>query len=214
MPPASEPLPPADWSRLLTSLGATPGQSRAAFADLARHYGGPDRHYHNLEHAGTVQALARSLWGAAQPSPAVELAAWYHDVVYDPRAGDNEERSAAHARQVLHPLGLPDDVLGEMARLILLTRTHEAGADDRPGQVLLDADLAILGADEEAYDGYARAIRQEYAWVPEEQYRKGRTRVLETLLHRPRLYHTEVLHTRAEARARQNMGRELNRLKG
>jgi predicted metal-dependent HD superfamily phosphohydrolase len=105
----------------------------------------------------------------------------------------------------------PSDTIDEAARLILLTRTHEAGPDDRAGRTLLDADLAVLSADEPAYDAYADAIRREYAWVPEADYRAGRRRVLERFLVRPRIYFTMEM-AEAEPKARANLRREIGRL--
>jgi predicted metal-dependent HD superfamily phosphohydrolase len=189
-------------------LGCAPEAAGAAFADLARRYGEPHRHYHTLGHLAEVLRTVREL-APGDPDPALLLAAWFHDVIYDPRAADNEERSAEHARTVLGSLGVPEAVRAETARLILLTRAHSAGPDDRAGQLLLDADLAILGAAEGAYDRYAAAIRREYAWVPEEDYRAGRRRVLESFMARPRLYNTEALCARAEAAARANLRREI-----
>ncbi len=55
--------------------------------------------------------------------------------------------------------------------------------------VLIDADLAILGASPANYQDYARKIRQEYAWVAVEDYRHGRTKILEKMLSRRRIYH-------------------------
>ena len=75
-----------------------------------------------------------------------------------------------------------------MLSLIRKTKTHDAGSDT-DAQVLLDADLAILGESESVYRTYAEKIRQEYAWVPEPDYRKGRRRVLENFLSRPRIFH-------------------------
>ena len=89
--------------------------------------------------------------------PAVRLAAWFHDAVYDGRAGA-EERSAQWARRAL-----PDPPAGEVARLVRLTEQHRPAADDEPGRLLCDADLAILAADTERYDAYTRGVRQEYA---------------------------------------------------
>jgi predicted metal-dependent HD superfamily phosphohydrolase len=134
--------------------------------------------------------------------------------VYDPHAHDNEERSADHARAVLRPLGVPDPVVDEAARLIRLTQGHYTGPDDTAGHVLLDADLAVLGADGPAYDAYARAIRREYAWVPEGAYREGRRRVLEGFLRRPRLYATEAMFASREGPARANLRREIASLGG
>ena len=114
--------------------------------------------------------------------------------------------SADYAERLCERLSIPEGRL--VAALILKTKTHSAG-DDADAQVLLDADLAILGAGEPAYRIYAEQIRQEYAWVPESEYRTGRQRVLQTFLDRPRIYH--VL-SRREAAARRNLAAEIARL--
>jgi predicted metal-dependent HD superfamily phosphohydrolase len=202
----------ARWTGLLTALGCAAEPARATFADLAARYSAPERHYHTLDHVRDVLDTAAALWGAGEP-PALTLAAWLHDVIYDTRGADNEERSADHARALLRTLGLPEALLDEAARLILLTKGHRTEAGDRAGQVLLDADLSILGADEPAYDRYAAAIRREYAWVPEERYRAGRAAVLEDFLRRPRIYYTDAMHARAEAAARRNLTREVAALR-
>lgn len=109
-------------------------------------------------------------------------------------------------------LGWPSQVREETARLILLTKTHQTTPDDRVGQALLDADLAILGAEPARYDDYARQIRQEYAWVAEEGYRSGRAQVLRRFLQRSRLFGTDTHYQHLEDTARSNLGRELERL--
>lgn len=174
----------------------------AALADLLARYAEPHRHYHTLAH---VRAVLAELPAAGE---ALRFAAWYHDAIYDAKSNDNEERSADLMRSAL---SVSDDIKGEAARLILLTKTHAAAADDRDGLALLDADLAVLGAADDVYDGYAAAIRREYAWVPEEAYRKGRADVLRRFLGRERIYHTGRMRGR-EAAARANLLRELGRL--
>jgi predicted metal-dependent HD superfamily phosphohydrolase len=176
---------------------------------LAERYAEPARHYHTLDHVRAVLDVLAA--GGAVTAP-LHFAAWYHDAVYNPRAGDNEERSAALARGALEPLGVRAAAGEETARLILLTKTHQTDAADAAGRLLVDADLAVLGADEADYDCYARAIRQEYAWVDKAAYRAGRRRVLQGFLGRPRLYHTPALFDRLEAAARRNLRRELARL--
>jgi predicted metal-dependent HD superfamily phosphohydrolase len=141
----------------------------------------------------------------------VEAALWFHDAIYDPRAEDNEARSAEWARRALAELGIPPAVADDVARLVRLTR-HTDPAPDPSGRLLCDIDLAILGREPERFDAYDRRIRDEYAWVPEPGFRAARTGVLAGLLARSPLYQTEHFRRRYETAARMNLGRALERL--
>ena len=78
----------------------------------------------------------------------VRLAAWFHDAVYAIPAGQvsNEEASARLAIRTLGRAGLEQEDLNQVARLVRLTETHVPGARDPEGELLCDADLAILAA--------------------------------------------------------------------
>jgi predicted metal-dependent HD superfamily phosphohydrolase len=78
--------------------------------------------------------------------------------------------------------------------------------------VLLDADLAILAATEAEYSRYAQAIRHEYAWLPENEYRAGRRGLLERFLALDRIYRTEKMFQAGEEQARRNMRKEIEGL--
>ena len=199
------------WNRLLGNLGAPVDPAELAFTGLCRHYTDPGRYYHDLKH---IAAVLDSIDRLCTPPPALELAAWLHDVIYDPKRHDNEALSADYARSMQQWLDLPAAITDEAARLVLLTRSHEADEKDHSGRVLLDADLSVLGAQPEEYDRYAEAIRQEYAWVPETEYRTGRARILENFLRRPRLFQTQSMYERSEVQARENLGREIVLLRG
>jgi predicted metal-dependent HD superfamily phosphohydrolase len=194
------------WKNLLHGWGVPPGRADRAFEEVARAYSGPGRFYHTLDHVMDVLATVESLAAHAGNLHAVKLAAWLHDVIYDSKASDNEERSAEYAERLCEELAIPDGPL--VASLIRQTKTHVAG-DDADARVLIDADLAILGAAEPVYRDYAGKIRQEYAWVPEAQYRQGRRRVLEGFLARPRIYH---FLGQLEVPARRNLAAEMARL--
>jgi predicted metal-dependent HD superfamily phosphohydrolase len=195
------------WQDVVEELGGDWDSAGEVFDDLARRYSEPNRCYHTLDHIWQVFDVAFGLQSGLPP--ALIFAIFLHDVVYDTHASDNEERSAEYAHMMLVRLGISREVRDETARLILLTRNHETVADDTAGKVLLDADLAILGADEADYDAYAAAIRQEYAWVSDDDYRKGRRAVLERFLARPRLYFSPAMK---ETQARANLAREIARL--
>jgi predicted metal-dependent HD superfamily phosphohydrolase len=174
------------WHDLLRSWAVAPALADRAFEDVSKQYAGPGRFYHTLDHVQNVLETVESLGSQARNLNAIKLAAWLHDVIYDSQASDNEERSADFAERLCEKLSIPDG--RPVASLILKTKTHDAGHDP-DAQVLLDADLAILGAGEAVYQTYAEQIRQEYAWVPEADYRNGRRRVLENFLNRPRIFH-------------------------
>jgi predicted metal-dependent HD superfamily phosphohydrolase len=199
-----------EWDNLLGSFGVRQAFAQPVFLALAAAYSGADRFYHTLEHIQAVLATIERLRVLATQFAALQLAAWFHDVVYDSRARDNEERSAAYAAHVLQNLGIPSETIAAVGSMILATKEHRALHAD--SQLLVDADLAIFGADGADYDRYARTIRQEYAWVPEATYRAGRSQVLQKFLQRPRIYVTEVLFTDLEARARANLAREIQSL--
>ena len=181
---------------------------------LKRRYRDPARGYHDLLHLREVLERVDVLLAADTgilDRDALVLAAWYHDAVYD-TLGDNEERSAALAESELAGSGVRPETVAEVARLVRLTATHRADASDRSGQVLCDADLGILAADDDRYRGYAAGVRREYAAVPEAEFRAGRAAVLRDLAGRDALFGTDHARREWEQAARANLDRELREL--
>jgi predicted metal-dependent HD superfamily phosphohydrolase len=176
-------------------------------------YGHSRRGYHDLRHLREVLEHVDDLLAPDHPArEAVLLAAWFHDAVYDGQA-DDEERSARLAEDSLErPLGTK--LAAEVARLVRLTASHRPADDDTPGQVLCDADLAILAATPERYADYVDGVRREHAHVPDADFAAGRAAVLRDLLAKPTLFHTAVARQRWEARARENVEEELSSLTG
>lgn len=168
------------------------------------HYQAPGRAYHNAEH---VWHLLRALDSRGVLGPELALAVWGHDLIYDARAKDNEERSAEEFDDWLRKNGADDDLRTTVRRLILATR-HTAPPADRAEALLVDADLSILGASPADFDAYHAAVRQEYAHVPALLYRWGRRKVLRGFLERDRLYVTPEF-AGLEGQARANLRRAL-----
>ena len=173
--------------------------------ELERAYADPARGYHDTLHLREVLERLDEL-GAA--GPAVVLAAWFHDGVYDGRPGD-EERSARWAERALPEAGVDPETVDEVARLVRLTEQHRPTAGDDAGELLSDADLGILAADPDRYADYVATVRREYAHVPDDQFAGGRAALLRDLLAKPTLFHTAYARTHWEERARANVAREL-----
>lgn len=195
------------WRRTWRSLGVAAGDD-AAFQELMRRYAEPHRAYHTRRHL----AVCFEHWDAVRDDAGkpgeVELALWYHDAVYDPQRGDNEERSAALAAEAMQRAGLDPGARERVHGLILATRHAEATLEG-DAALLADVDLAILGAAPARFDEYEREVRREYAWVPMPIFRRKRRAVLEAFLARPRLYATEHFHRTLEAQARANLARSV-----
>ncbi|MEV7994068.1 hypothetical protein AB0O67_19750 [Streptomyces sp. NPDC086077] len=177
--------------------------------DLIARWREPQRHYHTLTHLTAVLDHVDVLEKYADDPALVRLAAWFHDAVYLPDRSENEERSARLAERALPEAGLSEAGTAEVARLVRLTAGHAAADDDRNGQVLCDADLAILGSPPSVYAAYTAAVREEYGFVPSDAFRAGRAAVLRDLLALPRMYRTPYGAEHWEATARYNVTSEL-----
>lgn len=177
---------------------------------LLRQYDEAGRRYHDVQHLAEVLAHCDALIDEAANPRIVELAAWFHDAVYDVHRGDSEERSARLATAALPAYSFDADEAAETARLVRLTATHEVADHDHDAAVLCDADLAILGSDRERYDEYTRQVRAEYHHVLEPDFLRGRREVLQRLLDHESLFHTALGREWWEQRARENIGRELS----
>ena len=176
---------------------------------LGAKYTQPHRAYHNLLHIEDVLLRIEELAPPPDHELALALAAWFHDSVYQPDRDDNEERSAYAAYDALEQAGASPTLMAEVMRLIRLTASHEADADDIAGAVLCDADLAILGSSREKYVQYAQGIRQEYIHVPMTDYHAGRARVLRAFLDREHIYSTPYARGHWETQARENIEAEI-----
>jgi predicted metal-dependent HD superfamily phosphohydrolase len=197
----------SEWTRLLERLGID--DSGDVGRTLLGRWSEPHRRYHDLAHLRAVLAHVDDLAPHAADPDLVRLAAWYHDAVYRGTSTD-EEDSALLAESELTGLGLDAARTAEVARLVRLTAGHATAPGDTNGEVLCDADLAILASP--GYDTYVRAVRAEYAHVPDEAFRAGRAAVLRTLLGLPALFRTPHARAHWERPARANLAAELSGL--
>ncbi|NRR33782.1 pantetheine-phosphate adenylyltransferase [Oxalobacteraceae bacterium] len=181
-------------------------------------YGGPARHYHNLDHL--VHGLCEiRVWAAnTGPDPRdvdiLKQAFWFHDAEYDhPSDGalTNEEASV----QLWLGSHLSHD-LADAAELIRATDHFQSGTvTHRLKETMLSVDLAILGQDDEVYQNYAAGIRKEYIHLPEVKYCKDRGGALGHLCRKAEageLFGDPYFADQYNERAIDNMRREMARL--
>ncbi|WCT79417.1 hypothetical protein [Novosphingobium humi] len=154
------------------------GRTRAMIID---HHSEPHRHYHTLRH---VDLMLRQIPDDHVMAPEMTAATLFHDIIYDPARADNEEQSKALFQSVANtftPPGALDRLL--VSTMIAATKGHHFRDSGTPGDeavnLVLKADLSILWHDDpDIYAWYAAGIRQEYAFVPDEQYGRARAAIL------------------------------------
>ena len=175
----------------------------------------PHRRYHTATHVMWVLRHIDHLTeaGAAQEVDlaALRLAALWHDAVYDATRSDNEAVSARLAHEVALQLGWSTERADDVHRLVMATAGHSPATADEA--MLVDADLAILGAEPKDYAAYVQGVRVEYAHVADADWRSGRAAVLRRFLDMRELFSTEVMRHERESRARANMAAELASLR-
>ena len=183
---------------------------------LRDRYDAPGRAYHNWAH---VQALLEHFERATpdlHAPEAVEIALYYHDVIYVPGSKHNEDDSADTMLTELS--GRADAGTLEAAdRIIRATASHAVpeGMNTKAARdcaLFLDMDLAILGTDAETFDAFDTAIRAEFAMVPDHLFYPRRLEVMRGFQQRDRIYLTARYHASHDVTARRNLSRLVARL--
>lgn len=209
-----------NWDTFIDALapGATHDASEAVFFTLISSYSESTRAYHTLRHLSEMLALVAKHRDSIQDINTVLAAIFFHDYVYkttlnpDGKFNDNEGQSAQRAVNVLDGLGVPKDKIAKIVRYILATKSHELpDANDEDLKLFLDFDMAILAADDNRYDEYARGVAAEYAWAEKGAYTQGRIAVLNGFLAKPVIFHSDEMKP-LEEKAKANIKRELENL--
>lgn len=198
------------WMTLFQPYASEPWRQNT-LSDLLEHYQEPHRHYHNLQHIQECLAQLESVFSWLEDPVAVEIALWFHDAIYDPKAHDNELQSSKYASECLQQTALPQTMIDQVVYFILLTQ-HPAQPCTRDEQFLIDIDLSILGATHSRFAAYEKAIRQEYQHVPLLLYRLARHKLLRQFVEAERLFNTDYFHQKYAEQAHINLTWALKEL--
>lgn len=191
------------WAGLGQRLGIASELSDAVWREIETAYSEPHRHYHTLTHIAAVVADWQQLHDRFETPDSALLALVFHDVVYDPARQDNEAVSAGVLRE---RLGGIDGLIMKQACFCIEETKHHKATGDADTDLVLDIDMAILGASWDDYLRYAENVAREYIPVYGlDAYTTGRSALfLEPTLAHDRLFLTDAFADR-EAQARQNL---------
>ena len=177
--------------------------SQRVFDDMVKRHGESHRRYHTLDHVEAMLAFKHDI---IPQDDELEMAIIFHDVIYDPHSKENERNSADYFLQCFDGV-IWGEFSSEVERLIIATDHRNARRGTNREDLLIDIDLSIFSAEADEYDAYRHGIREEYKHVSDEQFKKGRARVLNSFLEKP-IYGTRYFRPKEDL-ARENLNREL-----
>lgn len=196
------------WNRCLLAGAASDGV--AVYQELETRYSEPHRYYHTTDH---IRHCLREFDLAAElmdDADAVEMGLWFHDAIYDPRASDNELKSA-ELFTVRADGHMDADFRRRVYDLILIT-IHPEQPRNLDQEFMVDIDLSSFGLPWPAFRRDSNAVRNEYAHMSDKQFYPAQIRFLGSLLARPSFFFTEFFRNRYEETAKGNITRHIDEL--
>ncbi len=197
------------WLALMAQLGLQ--DNRDQWRALHNAYAEKHRHYHTAEHISACLQHLDTIRHLAENPAEIELALWFHDAIYKPHSSTNELDSANWCSEFLQANNLDSSIISRIHQLIMIT-CHNAVPATNDEQLLVDIDLAILGAPEDVYWQFENNVRKEYLWVPSFIFKNKRKEILQAFLDRYRIYHHNYFYALLEHRARENLAAAISRL--
>lgn len=177
--------------------------------EIEGNYSSKSRHYHNLEHLENMLAELDKVESQIKNLDALLFSIYYHDIIYKPTKRDNEHQSALIFEKRISKTSFIN--LSECMAQIEATKEHKISANNDTN-MLLDIDLSILGKSAGEYKLYCENIRKEYSIYPDFMYRKGRIKVVKSILQLDNIYKTDFFINEYENQAKENLNLELSKL--
>lgn len=176
--------------------------------EIQSNYNTPVRYYHNVNHLDSLIDQLLPIKNQIEDWQTLTFSVAYHDIIYSTLRQDNEEQSAAFAYDRLTQLNFPSVRKEKCKMQILATKQHQMN-NNADTNYFIDADLSILGFDNNSYLKYAEQIRKEYRHFPDSLYKQGRRRILESFLKMKHIFKTKYFQNKYGEQAKFNISGEL-----
>ena len=177
--------------------------------EIEKNYSSKSRYYHNLEHIENMFVELNNVESKINDLDTLLFSVYYHDIIYKSTKKDNELQSALIFKKRISKTSFVK--LSKCMAQIEATKEHKL-SNDNDTNLLLDIDLSILGKSTNEYQKYCDNIRKEYHIYPDFMYKKGRKKVLKSILELDSIYKTDFFKQKFENQAKENLRQELNQL--
>ncbi len=197
------------WERCVPDPMTRSGED--VYRELEGHYYHPDRHYHDLRHIQACLKHFDVISDQLTQPDAVEMALWFHDVIYDPGADDNEQRSAELFLQCAQ--GDVDNSFLKVVHDLVMMTIHPSEPQSVDEQFTVDIDLASFGLPWQEFIRLGELVRSEFPHVSDQDFESIQLQFFEILAGQPYFFFTEFFRSRYEAAAQSNLRRRIAQLR-
>jgi len=197
------------WQRCLNAGAAD--TSSTIHQRLVDAYNEPQRHYHTLAHIDHCLTIFDQCKSLTTNPDALEIAIWFHDVIFEPGKCDNEAQSA-ELYQDLSAGVHNNEFRSLVGRLIMATLHDGSSLDDSDAGYMVDIDLSSFGLPWEDFIRDSQHLREENAQLGDTEYYRRTGDFQACLLAKPRFYVTEFFCQRYEQQARSNLAKHFEQL--
>lgn len=197
------------WRELCVEFNAE--HCNQVFDELSEFYREADRHYHTDSHIHHCLGQLDNAVDSGKSFPHLEMAIWFHDVIYTPGDPDNEKKSAVWFKQRASSHFSQKDI-DAISNLITITE-HRDEPVSEDEKLMVDIDLSSFGLPRPQFEKDGERVRKEFPEMSDRDFFEGQIVFLENLMERPALYSTTYFQNHFEKAARQNINRLLTQYK-
>lgn len=190
------------WSRCLVDSAID--ESAIIHQQLMDSYNEPQRYYHTLDHIEHCLSLFDKISSKLQSPHALELAIWFHDVVYQPGATNNEQLSADQFMQTTKKR-FDDSLRNTVYQHIMATLHLHSEMNHADTKYMVDIDLSSFGLPWPEFIHDSENLRREMAHLSNEDYCRKQSAFQQALMDRPRFFRSDYFYQNYESQARQNL---------
>jgi len=164
------------------------GLSLDTYNDMVNRWSESHRFYHNLNHLNyIIEKLEKSYFDGIITEPErnkLIVVAFFHDIVYNPKADDNESQSVRYFIEKCKDIGVAtDDFIDDVSMMIMDTK-YRVKPNDSLSSIFWEIDNSILDSNINKLIEYEHQIFKEYQWVSYDVYKENRIKFLESSLGR------------------------------
>lgn len=198
------------WNRCRTGEGRG-ADAGDVYDEIHAYYSENGRHYHTPKHIEHCLAQFDLATAEMDDVNAVEMAIWFHDLIFDVSADDNELKSAERFAELAND-SMDPEFKSKVFDLIMATAPpRQANTSDQG--FMLDIDLSSFGLPWDEFVRDSTAVRDESPQLSDAEFFPGQRAFLESLVNRSHFYFTDFFRSRIEESARSNIRRHLKVLR-